>query len=585
MKSISQQLSIEDLRKNLVQREKELYSIEKIGKALSSTLNLDELLNLIMQEITELMNAERSTLFLLDHERGEIWSKIAQKAEVKEIRQKLGKGISGFVAHTGDVVNIPDAYQDGRFDPSTDKKTGFHTRSILCVPVWEPLSHDSKAEVLGVLQVLNKKDGIFNTEDERLLELLATQVAISIANSRLYHQLEKKYNEIDTLYEFEKYLSSLLDLPELLHKILTKTIDHLKAKRVLIYFPLEGLHLCFSVDDEFQKQFEKANEIPAGWLRFVRKPETTKLTNAWLDVEHCYEIRIDPALFKENVLFSKIQLHNNKEGIVIALGILTDNGNDFQDEKRLMALVSQKISRAVELESLRKDLLKKESLSVIGQMMSNIIHDINSPITAIDGFVDLLQEDSLNSEERQEFASIIRQEIKTLMGMSREILDFAKGKTQILPRKSSAKKIVKRLEPTLRQLCDVSSTKLDLNSESTQVIYVDEEKINRVFYNLSKNAVEAMGENGKLWIHIYDDKDMVVFKFRDNGPGIPKEIQNQIFDSFVTSGKETGTGLGLAIVKKIVEEHKGFVDIESMEGKGATFRVSLPVYNKKRIHS
>jgi signal transduction histidine kinase len=451
--------------------------------------------------------------------------------------------------------------------------------------VWEPLSHDTKPEVMGVLQVLNKKDGIFDIEDERLLELLATQVAISIANSRLYHQLEKKYNEIDTLYEFEKYLSSMFNLPELLQKILAITIDYLKAKRLFIYFPLEGLHICASVDDKYQKQYESVTEVASGWLRFVRKPDITKLTNAWQNIENCFEIKVNPARFKENILYSKIQLHNAKDGIVIAMGVSADNGNDFQDEKKLIELVSQKISRAVELESLRKDLLKKESLSVIGQMMSNIIHDINSPITAIDGFVDLLQEDSLTIEERREFASIIRQEIKALMGMSREILDFAKGKTQILPRKSSAKKLIKRLEPTLKQMCEMSTTELNIKSESTQVIYVDEEKINRVFYNLSKNAIEAMGENGKLWINIYDDKDMVVFQFRDNGPGIPKEIRNQIFDSFVTSGKDSGTGLGLAIVKKIVEEHKGFVDIESMEGKGAIFRVNLPVYNKKRVHS
>lgn len=102
------------LEKALRGRERELYSIQRIGKALSSTLHLDELLNLIMQEITTLMDADRSSLFLVDHERKQIWSKIALKAEVKEIRLPLGKGISGHVAAAGETINIPDAYKDSR---------------------------------------------------------------------------------------------------------------------------------------------------------------------------------------------------------------------------------------------------------------------------------------------------------------------------------------------------------------------------------------------------------------------------------------------------------------------------------------
>ena len=99
---------IDNLKNQLLQKEKELYSIQKIGQALSSTLHLDQLLNLIMKEITHLMNADRSTLYLLDKHRNEIWSKIALKAEVKEIRLKVGVGISGHVAATGDIINILD---------------------------------------------------------------------------------------------------------------------------------------------------------------------------------------------------------------------------------------------------------------------------------------------------------------------------------------------------------------------------------------------------------------------------------------------------------------------------------------------
>ena len=103
---------LQKIKLELERKEIQLHSIQQIGIALSSVLNQDELLILIMDEVTKLMNAERSTLFIVDNEEGEIWSKIAQKAEIKEIRQKIGMGISGYVAKTGEKINIKDAYQD-----------------------------------------------------------------------------------------------------------------------------------------------------------------------------------------------------------------------------------------------------------------------------------------------------------------------------------------------------------------------------------------------------------------------------------------------------------------------------------------
>jgi signal transduction histidine kinase len=91
-----------------------------------------------------------------------------------------------------------------------------------------------------------------------------------------------------------------------------------------------------------------------------------------------------------------------------------------------------------------------------------------------------------------------------------------------------------------------------------------------------------MGENGTLVFRAFDEEDWVVFEIRDSGPGIPEEIHHKVFESFVTSGKKGGTGLGLAIVKKIVEEHKGEIEIESQPGRGATFRIKISVQAKYR---
>lgn len=569
-----------ELERILRQKERELSSIQQIGKALSSTLHLDELLKLIMQEITVLMNADRSTLFLVDHERKEIWSKIAQKAEVKEIRQQFGKGISGYVAASGETINIPDAYNDSRFDPTTDKKTGYHTRSILCMPVWEPSAPGEKQKIVAVIQVLNKKEGHFTAEDEALLEALGSQVSISLANAYLYQRLEKKFREIDLLYEFEQLLSDEYALPAIMEKLLGKTVEHLKAQWVLAFFPAGSQYFFINVNHLRETRFEKQDSISLGWMNLAQNPSPEMLGEYRDECRRYFHIEESVDLRDMPVMIAPIQMSEDKRGLLIALNVSVGQSHNFEDERKLIELVAQKISRAQELYNLRESLFKQERLSAIGQMMSTVAHDIRSPVNTIYGYVDLMEDQSTSAAERNEFAEIIREEIKSAMNMITEVLDFAKGKTIILPRKSSVREVMKHFEPRVRQMCQQSRTELLFEVKSDRLIYADEGKLNRVFYNITKNALEAMGEGGKFIFQVTDERDQVVFRFSDSGPGIPREIRDRLFDSFVTSGKESGTGLGLAIVKKIVDEHRGEIEIDSREGVGATFRIKLPAYQK-----
>jgi hypothetical protein len=156
-----------------------------ISRMLVSESNLDQLLNLIMSEATRLMQAERSSLFLQDERIGDLVSYIAQKAEIQEIRLPIGRGVSGRVAETGEIVNLQDAYESDLFDPSWDEQTGFRTRSVLCVPM-----RNAKQEIIGVVQVLNKLEGCFSEADETMLSLFASHAAIAVENLRLQEDLK-----------------------------------------------------------------------------------------------------------------------------------------------------------------------------------------------------------------------------------------------------------------------------------------------------------------------------------------------------------------------------------------------------------
>ena len=164
----------------------------KVGMRLAAERNLDRLLDMIIEETTAVMNAERSSLFLIDGDKGEMWAKIAQGVDVVEIRFPVGVGIAGTVGKTGEIINIPDAYADPRFNPEFDKKTGYRTRSILCVPL-----QNIVGETIGAIQVLNKKAGMFGKDDEALLTALAAQASVAIDNADLY----KKLNELNLSLE------------------------------------------------------------------------------------------------------------------------------------------------------------------------------------------------------------------------------------------------------------------------------------------------------------------------------------------------------------------------------------------------
>lgn len=164
-----------------------LKALLEIAKALNSEREIDRLLALVVNEAARVVDADRGSLFLVDIDTGDLWSKVAQGLG-GEIRIKRGHGIAGLVAQTGQVVNLPDAYSDSRFNPSVDLATGYHTETLLCAPM-----RNSRGDVVGVLQLLNKHDGVFDADDEDLLTVLGGQAASAVENALLHDEITKLF--------------------------------------------------------------------------------------------------------------------------------------------------------------------------------------------------------------------------------------------------------------------------------------------------------------------------------------------------------------------------------------------------------
>ncbi len=155
-----------------------------------SETDLDALLELIAETTTQMLDAERATIFLVDQDRGEIWSKVALGSG--EIRAPIGRGIAGAVARTGEVLNIPDAYADSRFNPEPDRRSGFRTRSLLTFP----MRSRGDRPVIGVFQAVNKRGGPFSADDEEIGGALASSAAVAVENAQLLAEQKRLWQSL-----------------------------------------------------------------------------------------------------------------------------------------------------------------------------------------------------------------------------------------------------------------------------------------------------------------------------------------------------------------------------------------------------
>jgi sigma-B regulation protein RsbU (phosphoserine phosphatase) len=177
---------VQELDRHAEHAQNELQKLQRLigaAQTVNSTLDLDRLLSLIVEAALGIVDATGGTLYLVDESHQELWSKVLKGLELIEIRLPINKGIAGYVAATGDVLNISDAYLDPRFNPEIDGRTGFRTKTILCVPM-----RNKEKKIIGVLQLINKTSGLFSADDVSFIEALSVHAAIAIENARLYEQ-------------------------------------------------------------------------------------------------------------------------------------------------------------------------------------------------------------------------------------------------------------------------------------------------------------------------------------------------------------------------------------------------------------
>ncbi len=576
------------LRDLLEQERSKVRALEDIGVALGSTLDLNELLSLVVTRVSEVVDADRSTLYLLDEDTGELWSKVAQGEQVVEIRLTVGEGLAGWVAQGGRAVNIKDAYQDARFDQHWDRKTGYRTRSILCVPM-----KNHHGRILGVIQALNKRGGYFSVDDESLLSALASQAAVCVENSKLFlsvvgknmelietqSQLERKVKELDVLVEIATVAATAGKLDDLLEGVLARAMRAIDAEAgsILISDDDTGeLRFGCAVggDPEAVKRVRiKAGEGICGWVALHGEPQI--VNDVRNDKRHSRQLEDDIGYHPRSVLCVPLRWEEGV-GALELLNKSNGEGHFSEDDLKLAAVIAGNVSSAIGLSRARDRREREDRLSTVGQLLSGVLHDLKTPITVISGAAQLLVTEK-DEGKRQVLADRVVRQVGMINSLIRETLAFAKGETTLWLRKVYLHTFFADLEAQLIQEFRGRGMSVRLRLGDRGVAHFDQHKVQRAILNLARNAAEALnGKPGALTLGVDRRADgALLITITDDGPGISDEIRGRLFESFTTYGKVGGTGLGLAIVRKIVLDHGGSIDVESRPGN-TTFTIVLP---------
>jgi len=201
----------------------QLQLIINAAEKVNSNIKIDEVLHSIVEAAASLTTADRGTLYILDYDKGELWSKVLRGDNIEDIRLKIGQGLAGWVAKTGELINLTDAHEDDRFDSEIDKLSGYTTKSMICYPI-----KNREGVIIGVLQLLNSARGAFTQIDLDFLEALSVHAALALLNAELMQQLIKT-DKLVSLGKLTNFILSDIKKPVLTIK---QFAEHIKRKNI-----------------------------------------------------------------------------------------------------------------------------------------------------------------------------------------------------------------------------------------------------------------------------------------------------------------------------------------------------------------
>jgi signal transduction histidine kinase len=570
-----------------------LRGVLDIGRLANAETDLGGLIDLVTRQACSLLEAERGSMYVLDREAGDLHTSMAMGLPGKAIRLKLHQGVAGLVAATGESIVVHDAYADPRFYRGVDEATGYRTRTILCVPI-----KSQRGDMLGVLELLNKRTGNFTPEDEEVLLLLASQVGVPLVNARLYEGLRTSVDRLSRLMKVGAAISSELDLDALLRTISQTTSHLLGAERSTVFLVDRARNELWSRVAEGLDRQEIRIPLAAGIAGTVANSGTPiRISDAYTDPRFNPDVDKRTGYRTRNILCAPMR---NARGQVIGVfQVLNKRGGDFSAlDEQLLASLSSQAAVAVENAQLYDEVQRAYTqLQTLDRMKSDFLnsisHELRTPLAPILGYSDILLSGSMGPLPPGCVRAVqaISTGAKRLLSLVEGLLVFVRldeGEMALNREPVDLAPLVALvMEPFQAKAVE---RKLSLASEvagSVPPVMADRQELIMALTHLLDNATKFTLAGGRVTVGARpvaaeDGSRLVEIAVQDTGIGIPAELHAKIFERFYQVDSSTtrqfgGVGIGLAAVKQIVEAHGSRVLVESEPGKGSTFRFHLPV--------
>ncbi len=562
----------------------ELTILNAIGSAIGSTIDLNEVVELIVQESAKHLNVEQASVMLLDH--GEVsdpFRTMARKvySGSDAIPFALRQQLTGWMLKNQRPLIVNDLAADERFRSITS--ADFPVKSLLSVPL------RAKGQMVGLLNVFNKHnpDG-FTAEDQRLLSIIASQSSQIVENARLYEELQRRSHEAE---DSETKYRALME--ESAEAILLATVSDQSILEVNNRASeMTGLPRARLLGRTLEQVLPLARFPDTSGCNSMCNGETTLLATSMplanSGETRYYDISATLVVYSSNRLLQVV-------------------GQDVTQREQLAAHLkdhAEELEREVEartgaLRESQARLVQQEKMAALGGLVAGIAHELNTPIGTINSSADTLARcldtvrktlcdpstpESIREDKRLQQVIDLIEDIARINKLACARIVSIVGSLRNFARLDEAEfqsaDLREGLDSTLTLIRHELKNRINVvkDYEDIPPVLCHPNQINQVFMNLLVNATQAIPDKGEIRLRTFLDGDDIGVSITDSGTGIPKENLAAIFDpGFTTKGVGVGTGLGLSICFKIAEDHGGRIEVESEVGKGSTFTLWLPI--------
>ena len=382
-------------------------------------------------------------------------------------------------------------------------------------------------------------------------------------------------DRLSLLIDASKIVNSAIDIDKLLGLILDVATRSINADRGTLYLVDRQTHELWSMVTQGDDVVEIRLPMGKGLAGYVGETgEVVNIADAYKDSRFNPEIDMKSGYKTHNVLCMPMR---DKEGRIVGVFQFLNklDGPFGPEDEGFIDALSVHAAIAIENARLAREMVQSERLSAVGRMASTIIHDIKNPMGTLRMYAQVIKRKTGDAESAH-LADEMIQQVDRFVNMTQEILDFSRGISDIHLETVALGEVLEGVLAFIERDLNKRNISLVRRLDYTGQCTMDVEKMVRVFYNLAGNAADAMKDGGSLTVHTFLYGGRLALEFTDTGCGIPDEIKAKIFEPFFTHGKKHGTGLGLAIVMKIVDDHHGRVEVDSVVNKGSTIRILLP---------